>query len=347
MTIRIALVGANYGASLASGFAGLDGVELVGIADSDPATLARAAAALSIANTYATVEELLAAESLDALIVATPTHLHERHAQSAFDKGHHVLTAAPIGVRESEVSHISTSAGLVGKVFMYANPLRYDDRIRNAYTAIESGSLGDALFASGCIQISDWPYPSDSWRLERDLGGGALMEVGVPALDALWFAMGAPDPMQALATHYAPFSKEHASDCEHPAEDSLTGFVRFKNNAALSFTARLQAPIPAQETRLSLSISTTQAQLDLEAGAVSRQQKTPEPYAKASDDAACFRVLAEDFIQAIESGEAAHANGKQALALQKMADALRNAAREQNAVSIKVERSLDDLFGGL
>lgn len=345
-SLRIGLVGANYGSTLASGFLGLEGVSLVGMADKDPATLESASKALSIPNTFESLDELLADGQLDALLVATPTHLHERHTLAAFDRGIHVLCAAPIGVRESEISHISTSAGLVGKVFMYANPLRFDARIREAHALIKSGKAGTPFSASGCIQISDWPYPGSSWRLERDLGGGALLEAGTLSLDALWFAMGAPDPMEAMAARFDSFSASHASDCEHPAEDTLAGFVRFKDGTSLSFSSQIRAPIPVGETRRSLEIVATEGSFDLENGTRVLSTGNSEDYAETSDEASAYRALAEQFVDAVKSGEAPEADGKQALALHKMIDGLLKSSREKEAVSIKVERSLDDLFGG-
>lgn len=345
--LRIALVGANYGSTLASGFLGLEEATIVGVADTDTNALESSCKALSLSNAFESLEELLKSTQPDALIVATPTYLHERHTQAAFDQGIHVLCAAPIGVRESEISHISTSAGLVGKVFMYANPLRFDSRIQEAHALIESGKAGTPLTASGCIQISDWSYPANSWRLERDQGGGALLEIGTLPLDALWYAMGAPDPMEAMAARYDSFSSTFAKDCEHPAEDTLTGFVRFKNGASLNFSAQIKAPIPPGETRQNLSITATEASLDLENGEITMSPGSTESFATASDIATNYRSLAESFIATIKSGEATEANGKQALALHKMLDALLRSSREKEAVSIKVERSLEDLFGGL
>ncbi|EDY83704.1 Oxidoreductase family, NAD-binding Rossmann fold protein [Verrucomicrobiia bacterium DG1235] len=350
MTTRIALVGANYGATLASGFADLENAKLAAIADPNADIREAAANSLGIPADacFDSLDELLlSTKDLDALIVASPTHFHERHVGSAFDRGLHVLCASPVGVRGSEVSHVVTSSGLVGKVFMTANTLRYDPRIAMAQFLLETGEMGEALQGSGCIQIADWPHAADSWRLERDLGGGALLEVGAQTLDALWFAMGSPDPMEAMATRYDTFSSNFASSLERPSEDTLAGMVRFKNGACLQISAQLKAPLPAGESHQSLSLTCSRGSFDISAGTRHSPDGSAIEYAKSSCSSSQLRALAVDFLKAIETGEEPSANGKQALAFHKMVDALLKSAREKEAISIKVERTLDDLFGAL
>lgn len=349
MKTRIALVGANYGATLASGFADLENAEVTAIADPDAAIRSHAATTFAVANDslFDTIDELLLTTKVDAVIVASPTHLHERHVGAAFDQGLHVLCASPVGVRGSEVSHIVTSAGLVGKKFMWANPLRFDPRVSIAHALVEAGEVGEPTHGSASIQISDWPHTSDSWRLERDLGGGALLEAGAQTLDALWFAMGAPDPMEAMASRFSSFSDKHGSDLEHPAEDSISGMVRFKNGACLQISAQLKAALPQGETQQSISFVGTRGSIDIANGQRRDEQGTQYEFAKSSCNSSQLRALAVSFLKAIENDEEPIADGKQALAFHKMVDALLSSAREKQAVSIKVERTLDDLFGGL
>ncbi len=349
MTTRIALVGANYGTTLAVGFADLENAEIAAIADPDADLRASAATTLGVANDslFDSLDDLLLATKVDAVIIASPTHLHERHVGAAFDRGLHVLCASPVGVRGSEVSHIVTSAGLIGKIFMWANPLRFDPRVSIAQALVEAGEIGEPTHGSASIRVADWPHRSDSWRLERDLGGGALLEVGTQTLDALWFAMGAPDPMEAMASRFSTFADTHGRELEHPAEDSLSGMVRFKNGACLQISAQLKAALPEGKSRQTMNFVGTRGSIDMESGQRRDANGTAYDYAKSSCSSSQLRALAVSFLQAIESGEEPAANGKQALAFHKMVDALLSSAREKQAVSIKVERTLDDLFGGL
>ncbi|MDQ8186522.1 Gfo/Idh/MocA family oxidoreductase [Pelagicoccus sp. SDUM812002] len=349
MATRIALAGARYGATLASGFADLENAEIVAIADPDSEVRSSAAAALGVAHDslFESLDDLLLATEVDAVIVASPTHLHERHVGAAFDRGLHVLCTSPVGVRGSEVSHIVTSAGLVGKMFMWANPLRFDPRVSIAQALVEAGEVGEPTHGCASIRISDWPHDGNSWRLERDLGGGALLEVGTQTLDALWFAMGAPDPVEAMASRFSSYSDQHGSDLEHPAEDSISGMVRFKNGACLQISAQIKAALLPGETAQSFSFIGTRGAIDMANGRRNDADGNQYEYAKSSCTSSQLRALAVSFLQAIETNEEPAANGKQALAFHKMVDALLTSAREKQAASIKVERSLDDLFGGL
>lgn len=347
--IRVGLIGANYGAKHAKAFAGLEQIAVVAIADPDESRRAALAAELEIERQHESAEEMMGAGGLDAVVVSSPTYLHERHIGQAFDTGLHVLCDSPVGANGREVSHVITSAGLVGKVFMWSNPLRFDPRISKARELLDSGELGDVFQGSARIQKPDWPHEPHSWRLDRERGGGALLEVGTQALDALWFAMGCPDPMEAMAARYELFSKEHAAGFDSIAEDSLMGMVRFKTGACLQFSAQIKAPMAEDSPERSFSIWTANGCLDLHRGTLHSVGAASQPrhYAQATDEAACLEAQAAEFVRAIREKDEPLSPGKDALALSKMLDALATSSHEKEATSIKVERSLEDLFGGL
>ncbi|MDQ8202270.1 Gfo/Idh/MocA family oxidoreductase [Pelagicoccus sp. SDUM812003] len=345
-SLRIGIAGANYGAAFAAAFAQIDQVTLAAIADPDSERRQPLADSHRISSQFENAEEMIGAGQLDAVVIATPTYLHERQIGAAFDAGLHVLCAAPIGTNARELSHIVTSAGLVGKTFMGSNPLRFDPRFAKAAELVESGTLGDVFMGRASVKVASWPYDGSSWRLDRERGGGALLETGAQAIDALWFALGCPDATEAMAASYDRFSQRHASSLESVAEDAIAGFVRLRNGACLQIEAQLDADLGSSSESIELTLSGSEASLDLQTGQLLRNGSS-QGYAEPFDPAASHRAEAEAFVSAVLSESETRFTGKQALSLAKIFDALLLSAKEKEAAPIKLERSLDDLFGAL
>ena len=74
--------------------AGIPGVRVVAIADSDPASREHAAREAPEAHVLSDAHELLALPDLDAVVIALPTLAHREAAVAAFERGLHVYDAA-------------------------------------------------------------------------------------------------------------------------------------------------------------------------------------------------------------------------------------------------------------
>lgn len=347
--IRIGIAGLNHGETHTNAFNNLPNVTLAAIADTDSSRLEKLGTAYPDAARFESADELIQSADIDAVVIATPSYLHERQIATAFDKSLHVLCESPVGIRSSEVSHVVTSAGLVGKTFMWSNPLRFDPRISEARKLIEAGTVGEVFRASSSQCLPTWPHAADSWRLDRERGGGALLECGLELLDATWFAIGAPDPMEAMAARYDFFAKQHTKgvfDIDKPAEDSIDGIIRFKDGTSLQHSAQIHQATIGPEPEKQMRIWGSNGTIDLLTGQLTTNSGTSQYATAASSNESC-RLQAQAFADAIEQQTEPLNSGKQALAAMKMLDALANSAKEKHAVNIKVERSLNDLFGGL
>src|ERR1041385_5486400 len=93
--LRVGVIGAGIMRSNhARVFAGLPGVELVGIVDPLPAHRTRATEFIGCA-TFATLEEMIA-EGVHAVTIAAPTHLHHEIALGCIGRKLHILVEKPI-----------------------------------------------------------------------------------------------------------------------------------------------------------------------------------------------------------------------------------------------------------
>lgn len=131
---------------------------------------------------------------LDAVIVATPNHLHAPIALAAINRGIHVLVEKPVclnmeegrALLEAESSHDS---GIVAVAYKH----RYSPNRIKAKELLKSSLFGPINEISAIIGHRGpqlWS-PGAGWFFDRDFaGGGCLMDLGPHIFDDLLFISG-------------------------------------------------------------------------------------------------------------------------------------------------------------
>src|SRR3712207_3801664 len=98
--VRLAVVGTGAIAQVAHipVLSKMRGAELVALCDNDAAKARALADRFDVPNVFTDLEELLDSELADAVVIATPNHLHEPHALSALKAGVDVLCERPLSL---------------------------------------------------------------------------------------------------------------------------------------------------------------------------------------------------------------------------------------------------------
>lgn len=198
--VRIGVVGAGAIAQLAHlpVLAKMRGAQLVALCDNDRPKARALADRFGVADVFTDIEDLLEADELDAVVIATPNHLHEPHTLSALASGKHVLCERPLALHSRGVERILTAAARAQRAVAVANNHRYRTDVQTLARFIQGGELGRIVgVRAGAYRAK---RPAEGWRYRRaESGGGAFLEHGVPLLDlALWLA-DSPDPVRVTA----------------------------------------------------------------------------------------------------------------------------------------------------
>ncbi len=182
--------------------------ELAAICDNDPGKQAVAEKNYPGIPFFADHKALLAWGKLDAVIVATPHYLHAPIAIDAFEKGLHVLTEKPAGVRLSDVRAMNEAADKSGRVYGIMFNQRTNPLFAKAHELVHSGALGEKKRLTWII--TNWYrtqsyYDSGSWRATwKGEGGGVLTNQAPHNLDILQWIFGMPKRLRGFCTegHY-------------------------------------------------------------------------------------------------------------------------------------------------
>ena len=207
--MRIALFGSGWIADFhARGVLEHPGAELVAAANWREESLAALAERHGIPRTTTDWRELAADPSIDAVVVATPNALHAPQTVACLAAGKHVLVEKPMARTLAECEAMLAAAEESGARLMVAHCWRFHAEVRRLRDRVARGELGDIVKTRGYGVHAGWG-PS-GWFTDMELaGGGALLDMGVHAIDTARFLLGDPAPETVCArigTRYGSYA---------------------------------------------------------------------------------------------------------------------------------------------
>jgi predicted dehydrogenase len=142
--IRVAVAGLGYwGPNLARNFGALPGCELAWLCDASEDALARVGAQHAGARRATDLEEVLADEALDAVVLATPVPTHASLAERVLDAGKHCFVEKPLATTVADAERAVAAAERTGRLLMVGHLLEYHPGVAKLKEIAESGELGD------------------------------------------------------------------------------------------------------------------------------------------------------------------------------------------------------------
>jgi predicted dehydrogenase len=176
----------------------MHGHEVVAVGSRSQASADAFAAQFGIGTAHGSYEALCADPNVDAIYVATPHPMHHANARMALEQGKHVLIekAFTVNAREAQdLVDLAASKGLVVLEAMWTRFLPHMVRIREI---LASGVLGEirSVVADHTQDLPDDP----KHRLNAlELGGGALLDLGIYPISFVFDVLGKPETITAKA----------------------------------------------------------------------------------------------------------------------------------------------------
>jgi phthalate 4,5-cis-dihydrodiol dehydrogenase len=124
--------------------------------------------------TYTSVEDLARDDTVEAVWIATPNHLHAEHAIAALNSEKHVIVSKPLAVSLAETSAMIDAAQRNGVMLMAGHTQSLAPSIRKMASLVQSGEFGK-LGMLHTWHFTDWMYrPRLPAELDVSLGGGPV-----------------------------------------------------------------------------------------------------------------------------------------------------------------------------
>lgn len=164
---------------------------------------------LGAVRAYGSYSELAADPHIDVVYVATPHAQHAAAATVALQAGKPVLVEKPIGLNAAQARRLAGLAGSKGLLCVEGMWTRLNPAVQAARGVIASGSIGELRSVrSDLSHIFDY-HPSHR-LFDPEVGGGALLDLGVYPAALAWLFLGRPDGVEATAT-MAPTGVDQAA----------------------------------------------------------------------------------------------------------------------------------------
>jgi predicted dehydrogenase len=232
------------------------------------------AAQYDIPHAHGSYEDLVSDPTVDIVYIATPHPGHVDNALLALDHGKHVLVEKPFTLNETEAAIIRDRAAEKGLLAMEAMWTRYLPHMVRIREILAAGTLGEirVVSADHTQKISTDP----THRLNAlELGGGALLDLGIYPISFAIDVLGLPESVSAVA---------RLSDAGSDAEVA-TVFVH--RDGALSTTVSSSRAAGANTAQ----IVGTEARIEID-----RVWYTPTSFRVVTPDG----VVVEEFTTSIE-----------------------------------------------
>ncbi|MFB6300638.1 MAG: Gfo/Idh/MocA family protein [Halobacteriales archaeon] len=290
--------------------------EVAAIASRDAGRAESVATEFDIPTAYGSYEALLADDSLDAVYNPMPNSLHAEWTKRAADAGLDILCEKPLAVDADEarsmVSYCDDRDVTLMEAFMY----RYHPRTERAHT-IATEVLGEirAVEATFQFPVDD---PNDI-RLDPDLAGGSLMDVGCYAINAARLFLGEPERVYATMSD----TRNCGVETQH------SGLLEYEDGVVARVSSSLDTP-DIQRYR----IETTDGWLEVEDAFVPRDDgETTLRYAVDGRDVTesfpptdQYRLEVEHFADCVTQDRSPRTDGPDAVRTLAVIDALKTSA---------------------
>lgn len=203
---------------------------VVAIASRDPDRARRLAAAHSGARVDDSYEALLADPRVDAVYIPLVNSLHKEWTLRALAARKHVLCEKPLAMNAAEAAEMAAAAQSAGRHLMEAFMYRFHPRTRAFVDRLREPLYVQASFG---FPLSD----RANYRLRREFGGGALLDVGCYVVNVARWILGEPADVLARAR-----IERGQGRAEGDVEMSVNALLQFAGGATASLWASFESP---------------------------------------------------------------------------------------------------------
>ncbi len=344
--INLGIIGTGWpGQQHARVMADIPDAHLYGCADLDDERRCDFESIYGPAKSFREYEELLREPDLQGAIICLPNFLHFPASLAALEAGKHVFCEKPPTMNAAEMKVLQEVATKHGLVYFFGRQFRFTAAMRAAKKLIADGRLGEIYHAKATwVRSRGIPQGIGGWFTEKKRsGGGALIDIGVHALDSVWYLMGTPRPVSVSAQVYRNFA-HLVRDPIFDVEDAAYAFIRFENGAVVhletSWAGNLPDDIPQGQAfgrELTNSIIYgTKGTLRLKPLTLFEDRKGELVTVPIGlpDESDSFELQLRNFVEAIQGLADPINNAKQAFELMEMLDAIYASSRLGREVPI-------------
>jgi len=153
----------------------------------------------NVSKAYTSYKEMLEDPEVDVVYIATPHSHHYLHTRMSLEAGKAVICEKPFTIDRQELTELISLSRSRNLFLMEALWTRFLPHIEKAGQLINEGAIGDLVMLSGDFGFAA-EFKPEGRLFNRDLGGGALLDIGIYPVFLAYHFLGVPEKIKALAT---------------------------------------------------------------------------------------------------------------------------------------------------
>jgi len=222
--------------------------QVVAVGSREQHTADQFGAQFGVPKRYGSYDALIGDPEVEIVYVATPHTLHAENTLAALQAGKHVLCEKPFTINAQQAETVIQAARASGKFIMEGMWTRCFPVVREIVRRIQAGELGEIRYLQADFGFRP-AFDPTSRLFAPELGGGALLDVGVYPVALAFLVLGAPTQIVSQATLGAT-----------GVDELCSMLFRYDNGAQAVLSASLQVEMPKQA-----NICGTQARIHMPA----------------------------------------------------------------------------------
>ncbi|MGE0587704.1 MAG: Gfo/Idh/MocA family protein [Cyclobacteriaceae bacterium] len=147
---------------------------------------------------YGSYEELAHDPEVDVIYIATPHVFHFENAMLCLKNGKHVLCEKPMGMNTKQVTALIAEAQARSLFLMEGIWTRFIPATEKLIELLNKKIIGDILFVRADFGFTS-PFNPEGRLYNKQLGGGALLDIGIYPIYFSLLTLGVPSRIQASA----------------------------------------------------------------------------------------------------------------------------------------------------
>ncbi len=299
--------------------------ELRAIASRDLQRARAAARAAGVAVAHEGYEALLKDPDIDAVYIPLPNTLHGEWTRRAAEHGKHVLCEKPLAPTAPEAREVIDYCRARGVKLMDGFMWPHHPRTARIRQLIDSGAIGQVRHVTAAFTFPMESLNPSNIRLQRDLAGGSLLDVGCYPIYAIRWAFGA-EPVRVFAT----------ARYLHEVDVEMSGMVWLADDRVGQFDCGFTLPYRSWVEIVGASGTIRVSDMWLPAPrATFRLERTgSEAQEMVIEEADQIVQMIDDFSRAVLEGEPVRPDIEEAVWTLRVLDALARSARERREIEV-------------
>jgi len=201
----------------------------------------------------------------DAVVIATPDHLHAEAALAFANKKYNLLVEKPMAITQEDCVRIAQAAKKNNVLFCVCHVLRYTPYTQKIKEIINSGIIGEVMNIQHLEPVGQWhfahSYVRGNWRKESE-ATFSLLAKSCHDIDWIHYIMGAPCLNISSFGSLAHFKKSSKPKAAGTATRCLD--CPIKTTCPYSATRIYLEMIQRGDTSWPIDVLTTSAEPDIE-----------------------------------------------------------------------------------